>query len=137
MTVCIAVNGKKFQSQTVTLTLIGQCPMSNSSEDFSYCTVYSNFKILDHLFFELSCLHTDRQTDTKTDRQTDRQRRQVLYTCGLNRKYNKLCTNIYNKVKNIMSSNHNVTLLGSTTTQSPIIISNHRVDWKPSKRTTN
>ena len=28
---------------------------------------------------------------------------------------------MYNKVKNIMSSNHNVILLGSTTTQSPII----------------
>ena len=80
MTVCIVVNGKKFQSQTVTLTLIGQCPMSNLSEDFSYPTMYSNFKILDHLFFELPCLHTDRQTD--------RQGRQVLYTCGLNRKYN-------------------------------------------------
>ena len=72
---------KKFQSQTVTLPLIGQCPMSNSSEDFSYPTIYSNFKILDHLFFELSCLQTDRQTD--------RQRRQVPYTCDLNRKYNK------------------------------------------------
>ena len=73
MTVCIAVNGKKFQSQTVTLTLIGQCPMLNSSEGFSYRTVYSNFKILDHLFFELSCLHTDRQTDRQTPRHTDRQ----------------------------------------------------------------
>ena len=28
---------------------------------------------------------------------------------------------MYNKVKNIMSSHHNVILLGSTTTQSPII----------------
>ena len=49
---------------------------------YSYPTIYSNFKILDHLFFELSCLqtHTHRQTDT---------RRRVLYTSGLNRKYSK------------------------------------------------
>ena len=32
---------------------------------------------------------TARQTDRQTDRHTDRQRRQVLYTCGLNRKYNE------------------------------------------------
>ena len=56
--------------------------MSNSSEDFSSPTTYSNFKILGHLFFELSCLHTHTQTDTDT-------RRRVFYTCGLNRKYNK------------------------------------------------
>ena len=34
---------------------------------------------------------------------------------------------MYNKVKNIMSSYHNVNLLGSTTTQSPIVISNHSI----------
>ena len=84
--------GKKCQSQTVTLTLIGQCPMSNSSEDFSYPTIYSNFKILDHLFFELSCLHTDRQTHTHT-------RRQLLYTCGLDRKYNYQLHSIQHKIK--------------------------------------
>ena len=28
-TVCIAVNGEKFQSHDVTLTLIGQCPILN------------------------------------------------------------------------------------------------------------
>ena len=53
---------------------------------FIYPTIYSNFKILDHLFFELSCLHT--YTHTHRDRQTDTQRR-VLYTSGLNRKYNE------------------------------------------------
>ena len=47
LTVCIVVNGEKFQSHAVTLTLIGQCPMSNSSELFSYATIYSNFKFLD------------------------------------------------------------------------------------------
>ena len=46
--------------------------MSNSSEIFSYATIYSNFKFLDELFFELSCLQTHRQTDRHTDRQTDR-----------------------------------------------------------------
>ena len=47
LTVCIVVNGEKFQSHAVTLTLIGQCPMLNSSELFSYATIYSNFKLLD------------------------------------------------------------------------------------------
>ena len=31
LTVCIVVNGEKFQSHTVTLT--GQCPISNSSDN--------------------------------------------------------------------------------------------------------
>ena len=37
LTVCIVVNGEKFQSHAV--TLIGQCPMSKSSELFSYTTI--------------------------------------------------------------------------------------------------
>ena len=40
LTDCIVVNGEKFQSHAVILTLIGQCPMSNSSELFSYATIY-------------------------------------------------------------------------------------------------
>ena len=32
--VCLVVNGEKFQSSTVTITLIGQCPISNTSELF-------------------------------------------------------------------------------------------------------
>ena len=47
LTVCIVVNREKFQSHAVTLTLIGQCPMSNWSELLSYATIYSNFKFLD------------------------------------------------------------------------------------------
>ena len=39
LTVCIVVNREKFQSHALTLTLIGQCPMSNSSELFSYTTI--------------------------------------------------------------------------------------------------
>ena len=72
-TVCIVVNGEKFQSHAVTLTLIGQCPMSNSSELFSYTTVCSSFTSIEPLFFELSCTQTDRQTHRHQDRQTDTQ----------------------------------------------------------------
>ena len=62
LTFCIVVNGEKFQSHAVTLTLIGQCPMSNLSELFSYTTICSSFKSIEPLFFELSCTQTDRQT---------------------------------------------------------------------------
>ena len=54
-------------SHAVTLTLIGQCPMSNSSELFSYTTVCSSFTSIEPLFFELSCTQADRQTDRHTD----------------------------------------------------------------------
>ena len=43
-TVCIVVSGEKFQSHAMTLTLIRQCPMSNSSKLFSYTTKCSSFK---------------------------------------------------------------------------------------------
>ena len=80
---------KKFQSQTVNLTFDRTMPnVEFIRELFIYPTIYSNFKILDHLFFELSCLHTYTHTHTHTHRQTDTQRR-VLYTSGLNRKYNE------------------------------------------------
>ena len=73
LTVCIVVNGEKFHA--VTLTLIRQCPMSNSSELFSYTTI--SLKSIKPLFFELSCTqthrHTDRQTPRQTDGRTDRQ----------------------------------------------------------------
>ena len=71
MRVCIVVNGEKFQSHAVTLTLIGQCPMSNSSELFRYTTISSSFKWIEPLFFELSCTQTYRHTDTQIHRQTD------------------------------------------------------------------
>ena len=73
LTVCIVVNGEKFQSHALTLTLIGQCPMSNSSELFSYTTICSSFKSTEPLFFELSCTQTHRQTDRRTDGRTHRQ----------------------------------------------------------------
>ena len=65
------VNGEKFQSHAVTLTLIGQCPMSNSSELFSNTTTCSSFKWIEPLFFELSCTQTHTQTHRHTHTQTD------------------------------------------------------------------
>ena len=70
LTVCIVVNGEIFKIHAVTLTLIGQCPMSNSSELFSYTTICSSFRWIEQLFFELSCTQTHTQTDRQTDRQT-------------------------------------------------------------------
>ena len=71
LTVCIVVNGEKFQSHAVTLTLIGQCPMSNSSELFSYTTICSSFKSIEPLFLSYHVhRHTHRQTDTHTHRRT-------------------------------------------------------------------
>ena len=64
LAVCIEVNGEKFPSHAVTLTLIGQCQMSNSSELFPYTTVCSSFKRIEPLFFELSCTQADRHTHT-------------------------------------------------------------------------
>ena len=68
MTLCIVVNGEKFQSHAVTLTLLGQWPVLNSSELFSYTAICSSFKWIEPLFFELSCTQTDRHTETHTDR---------------------------------------------------------------------
>ena len=42
LTVCIVINGEKFHSHAVTLTLIAQCPMPNLSEVFIY---YNMFKM--------------------------------------------------------------------------------------------
>ena len=83
LTVCIVVNGEKFQSHAMTLTLIGQCPMSNLSELFSYTTICLSFKWIVPLF----CIflsyrvhrhtHTHRNTHTQKHRQT-----RVLYSCS-------------------------------------------------------
>ena len=43
----------------MTLTLIGQCPMSNLSELFPYTITCSSFKLIHPLFFELSSTQTD------------------------------------------------------------------------------
>ena len=79
---------EKIQSHAVTLTLIRQCPMSNSSEEFPYPIIYLNFKILDRLFFELSCLHTQtRQTDTQKHKQAHGDEYSILavYTARYNK----------------------------------------------------
>ena len=69
LTVCIVVNGEKFQSCAVTLSLVRQCPISNLSEIFSYTTMYSNFMFLDRLLFDLSC-KTWKQGNTHTQNLT-------------------------------------------------------------------
>ena len=73
LTVCIVVNGEKFQSHAVTLTLIRQCPISNLSKLFPYTTVCSSFKWIESLLFELLCTQTDRQTRRQQDSYIDRQ----------------------------------------------------------------
>ena len=75
LTVCICGKWRKILK---TLTLIGQCPMSKSSELFPYPTTYSCFKLIHPLFFELSCT----QTDTHTARMI------TLYLQLINRNYN-------------------------------------------------
>ena len=50
----------------MTLALIRQSSISNSSELFSYSTMYSNFEFLDRFLFELSCKHTHTHTNTHT-----------------------------------------------------------------------
>ena len=57
-------------SHTVSLTLIRQCPMSNSSELFSYTTICSSFKWIEPIFFlSYPVKKTDRLT--QTHRHTD------------------------------------------------------------------
>ena len=57
----------------MTLTLIRWSSISNSSELFSYATMYSDFVFLDRFLFELSCknTHTHTQTRTHTHTHTD------------------------------------------------------------------
>ena len=62
--VCIAVNGEKFQSRAMTLTLVRRCPVSNLSEIFSY----KNFVFIYRLLFELSHKNTETQKHGNTHR---------------------------------------------------------------------
>ena len=66
LTVCIVVNGEKFRSRAVTLTVVRQSKISNLSEIFSYTTRYFNFMILVRLLFELWCKNTETHTHTLT-----------------------------------------------------------------------
>ena len=73
LTVCIVVNGEKFQSHDVTLTLIRQRPMSNSSELF-LCTrtcVHTHTRTQTHARTQTHT-HTYRWKDRNTDRHVDR-----------------------------------------------------------------
>ena len=66
LTVCVVVNGKNFHA--LTLTLIRQYPMSNSSEIFAYTTIYSNFKIN---YFSSYHSYTHKHTHTQKHTHTD------------------------------------------------------------------
>ena len=69
--VCIVVNAEKFQSPTMTLTLIRQCQLSNLSEIFSYTTMHSSFIFLHQLFLSNHAnTHTQTHTDTHTRKHT-------------------------------------------------------------------
>ena len=66
------VNGEKYPSHAVTLTLITVLKLT---ELFSYTTIYSNFKFLDQLFLSYHAYrHTDTQTDAQLYRYTDTQK---------------------------------------------------------------
>ena len=65
--VCIVVNGEKFQSPTMTLTLIRQCPLSNLYEIFSYTTMCFSFMFLHQLLLSYRAkTHTHKHTHTQT-----------------------------------------------------------------------
>ena len=73
LTVCIVVNGEKFQSSSMTSNLIGltwmrQCTMSNSSELFAISdNIFSSFKLTDPLFLGYTNTQTYRQLDIQAD----------------------------------------------------------------------
>ena len=56
---------------TMTLPLIRRSSISNSSEIFSYTTMYSTFVFLDRFLFELSCKNTHTQTQTHKHRDSN------------------------------------------------------------------
>ena len=76
--VCIAVNGEKFQSRAMTLTLVRRCPISNFSKIFSCTTIYSNFMIIDILLFELPCKNTETQKHGNTETHTDSDKYSII-----------------------------------------------------------
>ena len=64
--VCIALNGEKFQSGAVTLTLVWQCPISNLFEMFHILQcIPISCSYIDY-FFELSCKNTEIQNHGNT-----------------------------------------------------------------------
>ena len=57
LTVCIVINGEKFRSATVNLTMVQQCRISNLSKIFSFTTMHSSFSFLHQLFFSYRAKH--------------------------------------------------------------------------------
>ena len=85
MIVCIAVNGEKFQSRAMTLTLVRRCPISNLPKIFSYTMMYSNFMFIKRLPFELSC----KNTETRKHTHTDSDEYSIVAFCNTSLKYNE------------------------------------------------
>ena len=65
LTVCIVVNGEKFQSHAVTLTLIGQCPCRTRPSYFHILQYVQVSSQLNHYFLSY---RVHRQTDRHTDK---------------------------------------------------------------------
>ena len=68
LTVCIAINSEKFQSRTVTLTLVPTMP---NIELVRVIFIFYNvmclyFTLLGRFLFELSCKNTETHTHTHT-----------------------------------------------------------------------
>ena len=78
--VCIAVNGEKFRSHTVTLTMTRQCPISNLSGIFSYTTMCLNFMLLDRLLYPAKT-HTNTHIHTQMHAHTDSDEYSIVAFC--------------------------------------------------------
>ena len=72
MNITAEKTGEKIQSYAVTLTLIGQCPMSSYFHILQYVQVSSqlNHYFLSYRVHRQTDTHTDTQTDTQTDMST-------------------------------------------------------------------
>ena len=72
LTVCNAVNGEKFQSPAVTLTLTFDNAQYRTSELFSYITMYLNFMFPNQFLLSYHAkTHTQKHTHTRIYTHTD------------------------------------------------------------------
>ena len=69
LTICIVLNGEKFQSYAMTSTLIGQCPMPKNGP--SYFHVLKYVKVSSGLIHYFLSYRVHRHTDTQTPTHTD------------------------------------------------------------------
>ena len=76
--VCFAVNGEKFQSLAMTLTLAYQCPLSNFQGIFLSYNVFQ-FHVPRSITFESSCKNTEIQKYRNTNMETNRLWRVLLF----------------------------------------------------------